>query len=115
MRLMSAQVPNRESMSSYVSGAKPRSPDDGNGGRMWTPRNNPSNGPSRRAPRVGRFPPSESGYVRSWGRAAMPGDAIASPVPSGADRGAQGHRELACPCITVTAHLVAQIGESDVV
>src|SRR5437773_2830709 len=37
------------------------------------------------------------------------------PVPSGADRGAQVHRELSCPCITVTAHLVAQIGESDVV
>ena len=42
---MSSQVPNRGSISWYVSGAKPRSPDDGNGGRMWTPWNRPARRP----------------------------------------------------------------------
>ena len=35
--LISSHVPNLGSISKYVSGANPLSPDDGNGGSMWIP------------------------------------------------------------------------------
>ena len=34
---ISSHVPNSGSISRYVRGAKPLSPDDGNGGSMWIP------------------------------------------------------------------------------
>src|SRR4051794_9885763 len=112
MRRMSSQDPNLGSISRYVIGANPRSAEDGNGGRMWTPRNNPSSSPSRSAARAESSPPSESGYVSSCGRGAISGDPIdPAAAPSGPDRASDSQCQLARAGIAVAAHLVAQVRE----
>ena len=62
IRRRSAHVPKAGSMASYVRGANPRSPDDGKGGRTWTPPGNrPGNSSSSTSASAGRLPPRLSG------------------------------------------------------
>src|SRR5574338_151701 len=111
MRSMSRQLPKRGSISRYVIGANPRSPDDGNGGRMCTPPKSPANGPSSSCVIAGRSPPSESGYVSSCGPRRMAG------AESATDRSCQGPTQGlgqgSSSRVTVATHLVRKVGEAD--
>src|SRR5699024_5490706 len=64
MSFTSFHVPNFLSISRYVNGANPRSPDDGKGGKICTPPLNMSEKSfSRSSFNVYKSPPNESGWL----------------------------------------------------
>ena len=110
---MSSQDPNRGSIRSYVIGANPRSPDDGNGGRTWTPWNSPCERPVEQ--RVERRKVAAQGV--GIGQRAAAGSprrvaCVVGPAGQASRAVAQGLGELARPSVAVAAHLVAQVGEA---